>query len=554
MLMPVPTSRLTFEALRDIARALSSARDLDTTLDLIVRKTTELMDVDSCSLYLRDPERDILRLRASTGLSRRALGRSFLRLGEGLTGLAAAENRPVAVADAQKHPGFKRINEAEEDAFHSLLAVPLVLDDAAIGSINVQTLTRREFDEAAIELLQLIADLAAGALTKTRLLESQSRQIGELKALARASEAVNSPEYMDEILDVVNEMAAQHMNAALCSVFLVNEAGTHLELRSVRQATSLYRQRPPIPVRAGVLGEVFRSGRRRQILDVRQDPDYLLPEMARDEGLVSLLAVPLRVRDRVIGVCCCYTAAAYEFSSEQRAWFQTLANQTALAIENARLVANAAVVREMHHRIKNNLQTVAMLMQLQLAEVTTEEAAEVLSANIHRVHSIAAVHEVLSEQGFRMVDVRDVLERIIKVTTEMMALPAREITIEITGESLSLPSRLATSLVLAVNELVQNALEHAFAGRTEGHILVSLGQNSDELIVLVRDNGAGLPEPLRKGLGLEIVDTLVREDLRGGIKYHRLAPGSEFSLRLPRLTPWYGVADGAPAGQTTPAA
>ena len=103
--MSAPTRRLTFEALRDIARALSSARDLDTTLDLIVHKTTELMDVDSCSLYLRDPERDILRLRASTGLSRRALGRSFLRLGEGLTGLAAAENRPVAAADAQKHPG-----------------------------------------------------------------------------------------------------------------------------------------------------------------------------------------------------------------------------------------------------------------------------------------------------------------------------------------------------------------------------------------------------------------------------------------------------------------
>ena len=474
-----------------------------------------------------------------------------MRLGEGLTGLAASENRPVAAADAQNHPGFKRINEAEEDAFHSLLAVPLVLDDAAIGSINVQTLSQREFDEAAIELLQLIADLAAGALTKTRLLESQSRQIGELKALARASEAVNSPEYMDEILDVVNEMAAQHMKAALCSVFLVNEAGTHLELRSARQATSLYRQRPPIPVQAGVLGEVFRSGRRRQVLDVRQDPDYLLPEMARDEGLVSLLAVPLRVRDRVMGVCCCYTATPYEFSSEQRAWFQTLANQTALAIENARLVANAAVVREMHHRIKNNLQTVAMLMQLQLAEVSTEEASEVLSANIHRVHSIAAVHEVLSEQGFRMVDVRDVLERIIRVTTEMMALPTREIAIEITGESLSLPSRLATSLVLAVNELVQNALEHGLAGRTDGHILVSLGQSSDEFIVLVRDNGVGLPEPLRKGLGLEIVDTLVKEDLRGGLKYHRLAQGSEFSIRLPRLPRLNGVELGEPAGQAT---
>ena len=82
--MPAPTRRLTFEALRDIARALSSARDLDTTLALIVRKTTELMDVDSCSLYLRDPERDILRLRASTGLSRRGVRAFVFAAGRGV--------------------------------------------------------------------------------------------------------------------------------------------------------------------------------------------------------------------------------------------------------------------------------------------------------------------------------------------------------------------------------------------------------------------------------------------------------------------------------------
>ena len=530
------TRQLTFGALRDIAQALSGARDLDTTLDLIVHKTTELLAVDSCTIYLRDPASDILLLRASTGLSRRAFGRSFLRIGEGLTGLAAAENRPIAEADAQDHPGFKRINEAEEDAFHSLLAVPLILDDKVTGSMNVQTLLRREFDETAIELLQLIADLAAGALDKARLLESQSRQIGELQTLAKASEAVNSPEYMDEILDVVNEMAAQHMHAAVCSVFLVNEDGTHLELRSARQATSLYRQRPPIPVEAGVLGNVFRSGKRVQILDVRDDPDYLMPQMARDEGLVSLLAVPLRVRDRVIGVCCCYTADAYRFTAEQRAWFQTLANQTALAIENARLVANAAVVREMHHRIKNNLQTITMLMQLQVAEVHSDEAQEVLEANIHRVHSIAAVHEVLSETGFRMVDVRDVLERVIRVTAEMMTLAQRDLTVEISGDSLTLTSRKATSFVLSVNELVQNALEHAFVGRSGGNVLVSLGQSADEYIVLVRDDGVGMPDPLRKGLGLEIVETLVKEDLRGGIKYHRLAQGSEASIRMPKAS------------------
>ena len=98
--------------------------------------------------------------------------------------------------------------------------------------------------------------------------------------------------------------------------------------------------------------------------------------------------------------------------------FSTLANQTALAIENARLITNAAVIREMHHRIKNNLQTVAMLMQIQLPEADQLDTAEVLVTNIHRIQSIATVQIMLSEKGFRLVDLRDVLLRIARATEQ----------------------------------------------------------------------------------------------------------------------------------------
>src|SRR6185503_17394572 len=113
------------------------------------------------------------------------------------------------------------------------------------------------------------------------------------------------------------------------------------------------------------------------------------------------LSVPLVVRDKVIGVLNCFTAELRAFTPEQIALFSTLANQTALALENGRLVTNAAVVREMHHRIKNNLQTVVMLMRMQVAEANGElSAPDVLHQSINRIQSIAAVHEVLSEQGF----------------------------------------------------------------------------------------------------------------------------------------------------------
>lgn len=522
-------------ALREIARALSAAWDLDTTLDLIARKTTEVMHVDSCTIYLLDPDSDTLRLRASTGLSRRALGRATLQVGEGMTGYAVQTNQPVFAAAAQEDPHFKQVLEAEETSYRSLLAVPLVIEAQPIGALNVQTLNTHQFSPGEIEVLSLVGDLAAGALAKAQLYDKQRRQIEELRALAQISEVVTSPQYLDDILDVVTEMAAQAMGAAVCSIFLLDEAGETLMLRSAKRTSSKYRPRPPLRLGEGVIGQVVLTGKLAYIPDVRADQQYLGAELAREEGLVSLLAVPLSVRERNIGALNCYTNEVVHFTEEQLRLFVTLANQTALAIENARLVTNAAVVREMHHRIKNNLQTVAMLMQLQIPDADRLDTRQVLETNIHRIRSIAAVHESLSEQGFRLVDVKDVLERITQTTAESMLRPDQDVRIEIVGESLPLPSRAATALTLVVNELVQNALEHAFVDRQVGRVVVSLGRSPDELIVLVRDNGRGLPSDLTYGLGLELTTTLITEDLHGGFKFNALAGGgTEISIRLPR--------------------
>ncbi len=522
-------------ALREMARTLSAAWDLDTTLDLIARKTTEVMHVDSCTIYLLDPGSDTLRLRASTGLSRRALGRATLKVGEGMTGYAVQENQPVYAAAAQEDPRFKRIIEAEEASYLSLLAVPMVIEAQPIGALNVQTLTTHEFTADEIEVLSLVGDLAAGALAKAQLYDKQRRQIEELRALAQISEVVTSPQYLDDILDVVTEMAAQAMGAAVCSIFLVDETGETLTLRSAKRADSPYQYRPPLRLGEGVIGQVVLTGKPAYIPDVRADERYLGGELAREEGLVSLLAMPLSVRERNIGVLNCYTNEVVKFSEEQLALFATLANQTALAIENARLVTNAAVVREMHHRIKNNLQTVAMLMQLQIPDADRLDTRQVLETNIHRIRSIAAVHESLSEQGFRLVDVKDVLERITRTTAESMLRPDQDVQIAVFGESLPLPSRAATALTLVVNELVQNALEHAFVDCAVGRVEISLGRSPDELIILVRDNGRGLPPNLEYGLGLELTTMLITDDLHGGLKFNALPEGgTEVSIRLPR--------------------
>jgi len=522
-------------ALREIARAIAAVRDLDSTLDLVAHKTTEVMGVDSCTIYLLDPDHKTLRLRASTGLAKRALGRGTLTVGEGLTGWAVQHSQPAFAPHAQSDPRFKFVPQADEKQFSSLLAVPMISEQRPIGAMNVQTLAPHDYTPDEIELLSLIGDLAAGALDKAALHDHMKRQLNEMTALARVSEAATSPIYLDEMLDVVTEMAAKVMNAAVCSVFLLNEATGQLEMHSAQRTNRAYAARDPIPVGEGISGRVAQTGQPIVVADVRTDPRYQNPELARTEGLASMLSVPLTVREKVIGVLNCFTAEPRNFTPEQIALFSTLANQTALALENGRLITNAAVVREMHHRIKNNLQTVAMLMRLQVAEANGAlTARDVLHQSINRIQSIAAVHEVLSEQGFRLVDVRDVIQRLSRMTAQNMIPPGKAIGIHVEGDALTLPSRPATSLALVVNELLQNALEHAFVGRDSGKVIITLAPTPEASLVTVADDGIGLPSEIPSSLGLEIVETLVRDDLKGTLKFKRRKRGAQVEIRLPR--------------------
>ena len=164
-------------ALREITHAISAAWSLEQVLSLITRKAARSMDVDSCSIYLLDDEDGSLLLKATTGLAPDAIGRARLKLGEGLTGHAAKAGKPVAASHASRDPHFKYLPETKESMFQSLLAVPLISRGNVIGAINVQTREGREYSEDEIELLSIIADVAAGELEKAVLYE----EIGGLK-------------------------------------------------------------------------------------------------------------------------------------------------------------------------------------------------------------------------------------------------------------------------------------------------------------------------------------------------------------------------------------
>jgi two-component system, sensor histidine kinase PdtaS len=525
-------------AVGQISAALAAAWKLDDTLNAITRITSQVMGVESCSIYLQDESDDRLVLKETTGLAREAIGRASLRVGEGLTGWTVTHGQPVAVRNALEDERFKLLPETQEEKLRSLMAVPLSVQGRIIGAMNVQTAAIHDFTPDEVELLSLIANLAAGALEKAALYDRMQQQITELSTLAEVSRTVTSPLYLDQMLGVVTEMAAQVMGAKATSLRLLEESTDQLILRATYNIGATKQQFPSISIGQSIAGLVAASGQPIQVSNLQTDERYLNRALAEQEGWVSLLCVPLIVRDRIVGVFSCYMNVIHEFTLKEVELFQTLANQTALAIENARLVINAAVVREMHHRVKNNLQTIAMLLRLQLSAARDLRAEDVLAETINRILSIAAVHETLSEQGLRVVDVKDVLERAIRSIGETMSTGGKGIFIEVEGDRLVLPSREATSLALATSELVQNAVKHAFTGRASGKILVHLQIGTDDSLVVVEDDGKGNTrfEGKSKGLGLQIVEALVNDDLKGRFELVSTLTGTRAIIRFPNIT------------------
>jgi PAS domain S-box-containing protein len=177
-------------------------------------------------------------------------------------------------------------------------------------------------------------------------------------------------------------------------------------------------------------------------------------------------------------------------------------------------------VREAHHRIKNNLQAISDLIYLELAGGESGSPEEALRGSIERIQAIATVHDLLSQdEDVRVVDARAVLDRLVPMVLQSSGLPANVVTLTVKVPSVPLSSKRATALALIVNELVSNAAKHAFKDGRKGEVTVSLQQESEELVLRVRDNGPGLPAGFaletHSHVGLDVVRTLAEHDLNG---------------------------------------
>jgi two-component sensor histidine kinase len=201
------------------------------------------------------------------------------------------------------------------------------------------------------------------------------------------------------------------------------------------------------------------------------------------------------------------------------------------------LLSKDATIREIHHRVKNNLQTVAALLRLQSRRTANVEARQALQESVRRVASIAMVHETLSMSLDERVDIDEVVDKVLAMVAEVSGQES-QVVVRREGAFGILAAELATPLVMVLTELVQNALEHAFEPGSSGEVVLRAERSAGSLEVVVSDDGRGLPADFSlagaERLGLQIVRTLVGSELRGSLDLQRGSPhGTVAVLSLP---------------------
>jgi len=440
--------------LTETIEAVNSTLDLEEVLALVARKVAEALGADACFVYLYDERADELVLRATHGTRVEEMTRRpRMRPGEGITGTAAAERAPVMLpAQAHLDERFKAFQNLPEDEYESILAVPILAREKLAGALNVRTRLPREFSGPEIELLLAIAAQVAQTIEHAKLYAEAQRRVGELEALARISEAVSESLYLEESLEAIVKTTIDAVGASGAALVL-------------------------------------------------EDGNVAWPE-GRPGG--HAVRLPLRWKRRQIGELVCDRDTP--FTDEERALLGSIAHHAAVALEHGRAVMRGVLAQEIHHRVKNNLQTVASLLRLQARAAGGIDPQKALDDSVNRILAIAAVHEVLTEQRDEEIELAELLDRLRAMLVQGLGA---EKDVRAQLEQVSLAGNRATALALVFSELFQNALEHG--GQS---VRVELQRRNGEVMLAIADNGEGLAGG-DGGTGLSIVRALVRDELGG---------------------------------------
>ncbi|NGZ61548.1 MAG: GAF sensor protein, partial [Nitrospira sp. LK265] len=281
------------DVLHRITDSISNTLDLEAVLKHIVEVVVEVTKADACLLYLLSDKSDELILRASKNPHPKLIGRITIGMGEGITGWVAQERTRVVIpSNASDDPRFKFFHNLPEDRHQAFVSVPIMAKKEVVGVINVQHRRPKRYRPDELALLSTIANQVGGAIENARLYEQMRRKALQVETLSQVSETVASNRLIEDVLQLLVTMTAQMMNSKICSIMLLDGASGDLRIEATQSLSELYRRKPNLKMGQSISGRAVQERRPIIVADVTKEPDYMYPDMARKEGLCSLLCVP----------------------------------------------------------------------------------------------------------------------------------------------------------------------------------------------------------------------------------------------------------------------
>lgn len=324
-----------------VSNVIHSTLDPQQALQLILREAVRLMRASSGSAVLINPTTGFLEIQASLGLPTEAANLK-LKVGEGITGWVARTGKPARIGNVDLDARYVMV----ERKVCSELAVPLEVEGEVRGVLNVDSERADAFTESDQQLLEALAVEASKVIRNTWLYEQLRLKARLFETLVDVGRTINSTINVDDALKVITREAAQLMEARMCSLLLLDSGRQWLDLKASFGAGPAYIQKPRLSVDDSLLGVVVRRKKALQVENIQTSGRYQHVDIARREGLVSLLSVPLVFGGQSIGTLNVYTNSPHSFSNEEVRILSAFAELSAIALEKARLYERVVNVEE----------------------------------------------------------------------------------------------------------------------------------------------------------------------------------------------------------------
>jgi signal transduction protein with GAF and PtsI domain len=322
-----------FDSFREVVKAVNSTLDLQEVLNLLVNNVTQVMDLKGSAIRLLDPRQRALELVASHGLSKKYLNKGPVDADKSIAD--AIKGKTISIYNVIEDPRAQYPKEAQEEGIASIISVPLRIKGGVIGVMRLYTPEPREFSEEEINSAEALAEIGAIAIENARMYEKIKRDYETLMSFREAVKAVNSTLDLKAVLNVLVKNMVQALQLKASAIRLLDPKRRTLELVASHGLKEKYLNKGPVDADKSISDAM--EGKTISVYNVIEDSGAQYPKEAKEEGIASIISVPLRIKGRVIGVMRLYTPEPREFSEEEINSAEVLAETGAIAIENAKM-------------------------------------------------------------------------------------------------------------------------------------------------------------------------------------------------------------------------